>query len=239
MTEIQKVSGEQAAAEIIRLCLQSGLFSHVPIRSLPFEEKNSIVTKTSSLGAAVYGSQCGAEYGIPPALSLSYVVPVQTLDQAGMFFCSGNEKIEQGSRGSYLQIILLRSSGERDISRLLRKRSLVGELPGYMARSRGTETSVKIHRDLINEGFSIMHCAAAAAELYHKIGYAFDDMTIISGMSCDDAIALLRAPVCAFSASIDNERERDIAKIIDDCTKQTDCVVCDDKPVCDSIRQML
>jgi hypothetical protein len=154
-----------------------------------------------------------------------------------VFFC-GKDTIETGDDLPFLQLVISLHTGNNGPS-LQKLRSLAGDLPGYMARSRGTETSVKIHKSLTGAGFSLRHIAATVCERYAKEGFNPETLQIIIGAGDGGAIDLF-SPFVDDLYSSDEETSRvEMKKILEDCTKDSDCIVCDDKPVCDNIRRIL
>jgi hypothetical protein len=229
---------EQADALTI-ICRENLSFFRVEdLSTLPFTENEQIVRSSQSLGNVVFGSHLGAELGCPPAKSLSYLFSLAELPFPGKVLFCGKETVSLNDSLSFLQIIILKG-GTADAAGLFKKRSLTGELPGYMARSSRCDTSVKIHKGLIEKKFSLRHIAAAIAVHYGRAGYDLSRMQLILGAGADSEIEIFRQIVESSAILLETEQKAEMKKIMEDCTKEANCGVCDDKIVCDSIRQII
>lgn len=231
-----------AAQQVIEIITESGYLAE-EISGQPNRELEAIIKKNSTLGAAVFGRQIGFELGCSPSPSLSYVIPVNSFIK-NCYIPVGESLKELTASGkrsaSFIQLILVQQKNDTaiDIGDLLKKRSIIGAVPGYMARSLDGETSVKIHRDLIESGFDREHLAVALKNSYATSNDE-NQICIITGFDCDQLIDRLKPAIIPLIDKISDLRNREIKKIFAECEKTTSCTICDDKPVCDQIKKIL
>ena len=63
-------------------------------------------------------------------------------------------------------------------------------------------------------------------------------MQLILGAGADSEMELFSPLIASSSNQFEAERKNEVKKVLEECTKEANCGVCDDKPVCDSIRRL-
>ncbi len=207
------------------------------------EMMDEVFDKSKNISSVVYGGYTGLDLGCYPDYSLSYVIPVRgDFIREGMNCYTGKDYRETATvkkNASYLQILIASVDEENfSMERMLAKRSMTGLVNGYMARSRGNGTSVKIHSDLISAGYSREMTAYHLRRIYSQQSNDDSNQIVIIGIDCDEHIESMKTIIDPIEKFNESMKKYYIAKTIEDCTGSGDCSICDDIVVCNNIRLM-
>lgn len=223
----------------------------------------SLQRRCRRVPSAFLGRDTALTAGCAPQASLSYVIPLEAssfppgetrrcgvpLDEllASLGPSPGGSSpggsspagsfAEDRRDVSLVQIILL-EPGARGItqSALLARRSLTGLLPGFMAKSLGTQTSVKLHREAVRHGFQQDHWEEMIREAYAPL--AAGEISVITGLDCDREIALLAPLIQGLEEARNALFQERIRRGYEECGLQRDCGSCEESLLCGNFRRL-
>lgn len=146
-----------------------------------------------------------------------------------------------GASVPFLQIIMLEFDNgsqavESDIGRI---KNLTNRIPGFMTRSMGGKTWIRIDKKLIRKGFSLYALGQCLYKAYTDAIPAIKSMEIIL-MTDNDALMHAFQPLAEAAHVIagDNNKFKWIADGVVSCD-ELNCDRCEEKPACDTIKEIL
>lgn len=219
-------------------------FTQTSLNSLPFAELESIKQKCSHTSDVVFGSKVACSLGCSPFASFSYFFPVDNNIEPNLFgsvYLDSNifKSMQNANGAHFLQLAFIKNSSDIDTSKLLAKRSLSGLCRGYMAKTRASETSVKLHTDLLNVLFSPLHLSALLTEALKSENLSVDDMFLCIASPTSDFLEKAKTIFSPFIQANEELRKEEQKAKYANCLRENDCTSCDDKIVCDEIRKVL
>jgi len=219
-------------------------FKSTKIEALPFAELETIKQKCANTSDVVFGSKLACSFGCSPFLSFTYIFSVEnTIDISlfGSVYLDSNifQSMQNAKSAHFLQLAFLRNTNTINISKLLAKRSLSGLCRGYMAKTRASETSVKLHTDLLSAGFSPLHLSALLTEGLKSEGLSEDDMFLCIASPTKEFLQKVQLIFSPFIQANEELRKEEQKEKYANCLRENDCKSCDDKIVCDEIRKVL
>jgi CO dehydrogenase/acetyl-CoA synthase beta subunit len=223
---------------------QSGC-SERSVRSWSTQPARMRPARQSRQPTHVLADDVGVELGPPTEASCSLVLRTSDLSlvHTGRVTLVGPDlpQTEPGTRLSFAQVVVVGIASEAtpDPFTLENLSFLTHRLPGYMARSIPGRLWVRISRETHAHGltFRTVGEALISAYLSEVPEVAFAEVLFVTS-SRDDVAAL--API-ALAAEVVARHHRKLALSEDgdlSCVDMT-CDTCEEKPVCDGLREMI
>lgn len=213
---------------------------------LGLQELDKLQRRCRRIPSAFTGLDTGFSAGCAPHSSLSYVLPLRTNRPGGIplgdtlrLGKSWDQMRKEGENtASFLQIVLINTSGcAASMDSLLARRSLTGELPGYMAKSMGIHTSVRIHRELLRKGFTHAALEALLRRAYTPMKKPGAGLTLITGFACPSDLDALTEAAFPVDEEWGALRRDEIDQGYRECGLERDCRICEESVVCGKIRR--
>ena len=201
--------------------------------------------RVAGLPEFVLESETGLLLGEPPARALSLALPVFGPGAVASAVWALGEDFARAAGGApqdFLQLLIVQAPAGPSrplLSRIASLRSLAGRIPGYLAHSVEAETTARVHRGLLAAGFSQRHLARAHLAQLRERGFEGPALVAVGLVPRAlierldpfwERLRGLRAQVAAAAASE--------AAALDGCEGKS-CVSCDERVVCDKVREVL
>lgn len=147
----------------------------------------------------------------------------------------------KGKSVPFLQLVMLEFDSvaeviETDVSRL---KNLSNKIPGFMTRSLQDRYWVRIHNDLVSEGFSLLRLGMCINEIFLE---AFGDIVAMDIVLITDYEKLISEFVPIYEAarviSGNNTKLKWVQDGVISCDEMN-CGTCGEKPTCDTLKKIV
>jgi hypothetical protein len=193
----------------------------------------------------VLESETGLLLGEAPAQSLSLALPVFEPGAMREAVWSVGPSLAEAARAGaprdFLQILVVEAPAPASralLARLGSVRSLARRLPGWFAHSVDAQTSVRVHRELIAAGLAQADLARALQAGLRAEGFS-GAAAIAVGLPSPSALALLRPFAERVRRLKDALAVGASGKASPEGCEGKDCRTCDERGVCDKVREVL
>lgn len=198
------------------------------------DKKNSFI---------VMAEDTAVELGSPQKVSISKTLWTTSENIAGNNVYVKNDQLSsfENRSVSFLQLIIVQFDNADDAKdyRLQSVKGLSNKIPGLMCRSMQGKMWIRINKSLMEKDFSLYSLAECLYHSYMQAIPAIKAMDIFL-IADDDPLILKFEPIISTAESIseNNNKVRWIEDGIVNCD-DLNCASCEEKPVCDSLRQIV
>jgi len=209
-----------------------------------FARRHRLAPRGGGDAPVVVGDAVGAELGRPPAASHALVLTTarRGLVEDGAVRCVGAEldRLPAGGSAAVAQVVLLAHRGERPPDRLALEATqfLAGRLPGYMTRSVPGRLWMRVSRDALAAGMRLSTIGGALVAAYRMDFPEVEAAEAVLVAGDDEAVG--RFDPVAAEARVVSGRHRKLSLAVDGVYECPDlaCDACDERAVCDALREI-